>query len=114
MNSQQEAGMNETVGRIEQLTHTPGPWTVDLLRSDRSRVIRIQDGNGNDIAQTTNGYPREVAEPNARLIAAAPELLAAARALLAIYDEHLGGLGLAGVRQARAAIAKAEGRAVND
>lgn len=38
------------------------------------------------------------------------ELLDACRALLAIYDENLGGLGGPGVRDARAAIARADGR----
>jgi len=47
---------------------------------------------------------------NQRLQLVNAELLAAAKDLLAIYDAHMGGAGISGVRAARAAIAKAESR----
>ena len=53
--------------------HTPGPWTKD-------RNI-IEDANGNEIARVSyerSGY----VQANARLIAAAPDLLEALRYLV--------------------------------
>jgi hypothetical protein len=62
--------------------HTPGPWTVDL--SDDRFLVR--DDEENIVADCWNGvfgddgeYPLDTCGPNARLIAAAPDLLAAAR-----------------------------------
>lgn len=57
----------------------------------------------------------EMADPNARLIAAAPELLAAVRGFLlgSESDEKLAkAVGEDVVREARAALAKAEGRSL--
>ena len=78
--------------------HTPGPW-----------VIRY-DGHGGISVLTENyqiGYvssePRQ--EADAHLIAAAPELLAAAKEFLRIADRRT-----VEADNLRAAIAKAEGR----
>jgi len=98
--------------------HTPGPWSV---KSDPCHFDTLSDihAGGKLIAQTCSEYPS--LEANARLIAAAPDLLAALEKLeywldsdpevLAAMnalerDDHLAKLELA-----RAAIAKAKGAA---
>ena len=84
--------------------HTPGPWIADgdlILAADNWRVASCHRFPNND----------DTARPaNARLIAAAPELLEALQAIAgtdpvdsARDPQHL-------VAIARAAIAKAEGR----
>lgn len=57
--------------------HTPGPWT-----KDRNRII---DRNGEEIARVSYGQSGFV-QANARLIAAAPELLEALRAFVKARD----------------------------
>jgi len=82
-------------------THTPGPWTFrgPIVFSDFSCVASCDFG----ASQTV---PVSEAEANARLIAAAPELLEACRqALFAIPTTH------GAFQTIAAAIAKAEGRA---
>ena len=89
--------------------HTPGPWVVDP-----ESPTWVEDGNGCCLAKT--GYGDDEGDrANARLIAAAPDMLAALRALhdnIAEYAKinNLGGFDNHDMRQARAAIAKAEGR----
>lgn len=93
-------------------THTPGPWavtgatihTASTAARPALRLARLVSCQESDAVES-----REQEDANGLAMAAAPELLASCRALLAIYDEHLGGLGLPGVREARAAIAKAAG-----
>jgi len=66
--------------------HTPGPWrfTNEIHRS--KRYVRLYGGEGIHKVQVAdiNCYPTLPYEANARLIAAAPDLLAA---LEAIKDE---------------------------
>jgi hypothetical protein len=96
-----------TVGRI---TFSPGPWKADCF------LVTSQDGKpvchtGGTRYLGVTPQPNE-AEANAQLIAAAPELLASAKAVLAQYgppadyDEPVAQLW----RDLQAAIAKAEGR----
>ena len=57
------------------MTHTPGPWRIEGTRdSDEFWVVK-NEGPVCEISQTF-GYP-DADEANARLIAAAPDLLAA-------------------------------------
>jgi hypothetical protein len=100
---------------MSETKHTPGPWRAEESAHQQefshwigTTSLKVMPRQST-IAAVLNAGSEESAA-NARLIAAAPELLAGCRALLAIYDEHLGGSGLQGVRDARAAIAKAEGR----
>lgn len=110
--------------------HTPGPWTYESDHTHRQYNIRMLGhliGTRDEAKHicTVNNLPPHVlanrdpatAEANAHLIAAAPELLAASRILLAIVehlrahpgdtlDEH----HCDEIDAARAAIAKAEGR----
>lgn len=54
---------------------TPGPWGIDTRRVIKDRVV---SSNGLTVA-CTDGNSSEENEANARLIAAAPELLEALR-----------------------------------
>ena len=84
--------------------HTPGPWVVDPCWDILGNT---DDGNGMVCQITTDAVPRAEAEANARLIAAAPDLLEALRAI--IEDRYAQKLGILKLL-ARAAIAKAEGQ----
>ena len=85
-------------------SHTPGPWAI-YVNAPSDIVIRkmSKDGYGLcSIARVSSGYA------NARLIAAAPELLEA----LTDCVEHMHWtqpLGEAALKKAKAAIAKATG-----
>jgi hypothetical protein len=87
--------------------HTPGPWKAYnqigsrilqswYVGSDTAAVCRVGDG----------ALSPEETVANARLIAAAPELLAALNLIIAAY----GNLQSGAIDLARSAIAKAEGR----
>ena len=99
--------------------HTPGPWTVGRFRfrkrgRDCSRVA-VQGPDSHYIVdgvyQTSQSHNDE-AEDNARLIAAAPDLLAALKAFVNRADFGLGSLSgasqsfLPQLAHARTAIAK--------
>lgn len=74
--------MTTQTGKAE---HTPGPWITDDLREYGGDIyVRPRDGIGN-IAQVF------ASDADARLIAAAPALLAALRDLLALFEEIDGG-----------------------
>lgn len=100
--------------------HTPGPWEWDcgLVPPDGpGRYADIyKDGGDLIIAQFNDLIPEGKA--NARLIAAAPDLLEACEALCAAFGDPLTRRALGGhneaqmiaILDARAAIAKAEGR----
>ena len=83
--------------------HTPGPWvTDDVYKDDIARYV-MSDlvPFPHTIARLELGQDRAEQEANARLIAAAPELLEA----LERYVHHFGDP----LKCARAAIAKATG-----
>lgn len=100
-------------------SHTPGPWkavyqpnTPCLVESDGERVAWIDFWKGKT-PRDPNHKPRLEQEANARLIAAAPELLEALQELL---DPARGMVTItpckaAAFERARAAIAKAKGEA---
>jgi len=91
------------------MNHTPGPWTID--REHFSINHPPQTDNPNECCLIASyGRKRDWAhEANARLIAAAPELLEACRAI-ALLNEGQGRVNMCEVAgQARAAIAKATG-----
>lgn len=100
-------------------THTPGPWYVGtgwiFHRSDE----RIGGSGAPLREEVCRVLTNDVGDANARLIAAAPELLAVlkdAEYYLALTSNNMCDEGLepddsgAIAKQARAAIAKAEGR----
>jgi hypothetical protein len=85
-------------------THTPGPWYWQPTAGNHDFLI-CPEGPGNTIA-----IVRDFDEANARLIAAAPELLAAIQRI--VNDNEPGEdalLTAGGYNQACAAIAKALG-----
>ena len=99
--------------------HTPGPWG---LSSETSTIIKAYDAFGETkiIIGSASGYKGspffpsdETADANARLMAAAPDLLEALQALLPdAVGNHIGGPDTqARIDAARAAIAKATGSA---
>ena len=91
--------------------HTPGPWRMGKRAYDRA----IYGQQGAEVASMLDLFhtPAE-SLANARLIAAAPDLLAALRAVMACPDLSRNDWDhdtMAVLRQSLAAIAKAEGRA---
>lgn len=59
--------------------HSPAPWTIEMGYYESDRVYGIRDANGCKIIETDTGiYGPELED--ARLIAAAPELLEACKA----------------------------------
>lgn len=97
----------------EKQKHTPGPWVPEFGESCRVRAK--QDGGKVAIMMNLKGLHgligrrtgAEVAA-NARLIAAAPELL---EALEYIMGDSVSFLRDTAIEKARSAIAKAEGKA---
>ncbi len=92
------------------MAHTPGPWHAANANEPKilhAFVISNDDGFG--IIATVNLHRGKDApsegESNARLIAAAPDLLAALKAVVAIADRKT-----VEFDAARAAIAAAEGK----
>jgi len=94
--------------------HTPGPWRVIAPRGDRGEDAELRidaDPEAAPYGIATMNYSGVDDLANARLIAAAPELLAALRGILAepmLIPPQAP--DLPAVVAARAAIAKAEGR----
>lgn len=99
--------------------HTPGPWHLGFEEfDDWNHAITIVDDydTPHDVFRGESGVSSEEAYANARLISAAPDLLAACKAIVAcieqVNDDHPTGLYLGSeYQQAVMAIAKAEGAA---
>jgi len=89
--------------------HTPGPWRVAPPSVGRFKVCTVEGGK---IVGEASNY-NEQADANARLIAAAPELLVAAQdafSILCHLDEPIPYERIAEcIEDLRAAIAKATG-----
>jgi hypothetical protein len=84
--------------------HTAGPWSVGETRHKYDLIIRNSE-NDPVASVFLAGYGPQTGAANARLIAAAPEMLAALKAAQEILERN----GI--VRsEVEAAIAKAEGR----
>ena len=98
----------------QQPTHTPGPWRVGRKLSN----CVVVTAEGKDIGTVSiNKYTdNAINEANARLIATAPELLAALKTLVGLLDVQADEMEEAGIailperEAARAIIDKAEGR----
>lgn len=105
---------------MPKVEHTPGPWSVVPYGDGDSLVIHSDSNSRVCFMATPGSFSRDFPkiEANARLIAAAPDLL---EALLVIFDgvEDEGGpedsavmlpLTCGEIAKARAAIAKATGQ----
>lgn len=95
--------------------HTPGPWSV--LGRVTAGLAYSAVGGKTLLARVYSEAYRDVAEEeaNARLIAAAPDLLTALAALIADHDDTYDGEPMTGekalaLEAGRAALSKAEGR----
>lgn len=82
--------------------HTPGPWEVLEEKDYPPSVISEM----HDICTMSGAKSNPSVMADARLIAAAPELLEALEAVMAEYED---GYGLRCLKQVRSAIAKATG-----
>ncbi|MCA1685807.1 MAG: hypothetical protein LC745_07425 [Planctomycetia bacterium] len=101
------------------MSHTPGPWTVEKERTARSvewRIVAVTpEGRRHRLAVVANhDMPSHglAGEDDARLIASAPDLLAACKRLLVLIRAGgtVANIG-DGVSFAEDAIRKAEGGA---
>lgn len=99
---------------MSEAKHTPAPWLI--AKSDASFVYALNDNGYNRFwAHVTGGNLRRAestlraeVEANARLIAAAPDLLDALIEIVSADDAHE--LTQKHIESARAAIAKATGQ----
>jgi hypothetical protein len=106
------------MGKVETgvAGRTPGPWFATPWTNSIGICTQAQGGYGDRLAECcywTSGLvgqpDRGAAEANARLMATAPDLLAALEALMGPIDGMQANLDAA--KAARAAIAKATGGA---
>lgn len=112
MSQDQNDGPTERDGQCLS-RHTPGPW----LARYGDRVTRADDTDGSKSIAHVYGWREhpEQQEANQKLIAAAPELLDVLKRLSSFDVKHQGaveGPYAFILKQARDAIAKAEGRPV--
>ena len=86
--------LREAEKEVQPMSHTPGPWEITVLPSGAYHL--------------TNGASAAPSEKtaNARLIAAAPELLATLKHLVHWHDQ----LGQDDLHRAQTTIAHAEGK----
>lgn len=93
-------------------THTPGPWKIDPVFIAQTMTTSLHFGEYRFPYQRTaeglsRTYPREEAEANARLIAAAPDLLRALELIVEWSEDPDVISGTLDLRAARAAILRA-------
>ena len=99
-----------------KIRHTPGPWEA-VIQPGCHAVIASLSGGPKAVAIIGNNTPDDGNEPmrfaNARLIAGAPDLLAALQRIVAVLDKQVASPHLAEraspLAQAKAAISKATG-----
>ena len=99
------------------MTHSPERWVLNENNNWKTNpfsvTVRKRGVHSTTIANipTRMTVPPQEQKANARLIAAAPELFDALKLMLAeCFDEERDDATIHAVAQARAAIAKAEGR----
>jgi hypothetical protein len=113
-----DAGHGRLADALTKPTHTPGKWTFAWRGPHLWMFALTEDGGVHEtVFDTENLDAHPISLANARLIAAAPCLLSALKALVAVCPE-CDGTGLADnsdptpcpwCESARAAIARAEG-----
>ena len=87
-------------------THTPGPWAAELAHPPAGSYATIRAADDAIVCHV--GLTDEQDGADARLIAAAPDLLTACEAALVCAEMGIT-LGLTATETLRAAIAKAKG-----
>lgn len=95
-----------------QAQHTPGPWTAHRAFHFGHDSFMICGTNGDSspfLCRLTDDTPNY--ETNARLIAAAPELLELAEQIVLAADQNEGQIPLDIAEGARLVLAKAKGEA---
>lgn len=102
------------------MSHTPGPWTIHGWGEDNYEVNAADETVCNVPGFCDETVDSDRAEANARLIAAAPELLAVCQCIAGDLQAVIDGDDFSGMsdaeffgvllRSLNAAIAKAEGR----
>ena len=102
---------SQAKAKRENAKHTPGPWMVEPLGS---ACFEVKCECGYFIATCHDGVRGDRnADVNARLIAVAPDLLAALQRIVAVLDKQVASPHLAEraspLAQAKAAISKATG-----
>ena len=101
---------------MSESKHTPGPWLTDRRNVHTGQIATIHHCLNNDWVEiwtdkwAETGLGEAEQEANARLIAAAPELLAFAQEFLSDYQSEDGMASMKHyANQAHAAIAKVTG-----
>jgi len=90
--------------------HTPGPWSIEISPAGQSSITGEKwcDAVIQPLNIVAERFPAKYEySANARLIAAAPDLLAALEFCADALNTEAGGLYKAHIEQARAAIYKA-------
>jgi hypothetical protein len=96
--------------------HTPGPWAISAPDADADAIAIWAPNETYCIGEVFNVSRIPANAANARLIAAAPELLEALQALIAEYEPNLKAFATDAPRKAKwesacAIVAKATGEA---
>lgn len=97
--------------------HTPGPWLVEAKNCHMGDIATVHNTDDEWVTiyaprWMETGLDKHEQSANARLIAAAPDLLAALKSVLNWIDDNCETSGFDAIEaQADTAIAKAEGRA---
>lgn len=99
---------------MSETKHTPGPWTLKYVAHSKRGAVRIVDkATHGRICEVQDARQDMEGAPNARLIAAAPELADALRECVCILGSILDGTSMPhdndvhAVLSARAALEKA-------
>lgn len=71
---------------VRNMPHTPGPWRIGDVRANGEVLIH---GDRQIVASAIQGHREYTAEANARLIAAAPDLLDALEELRRWFDDNV-------------------------
>jgi hypothetical protein len=96
------------------MKHTPGKWKVKQWKREKAKdgfVTVVADSRGHGLFQSTEYGESKKVEANAKLIASAPELLEALKAMTKLFEKRVPyPNNTQRYKQAIKAIAKAEGK----
>lgn len=94
---------------MSEAKHTPGPWRI--LPTSRPSQFLVVAGDDKMDRHNGDSFSLQFKTANARLIAAAPDMLEALKAIESAYDTEIGWQDQVArqIHAVRAAIAKATG-----